>query len=72
MLRDVVAGADFSTNAVIALLVFFLVFVGLTVWVLSRRQRTVDRWAGLPLDDDEAAPREPRTEPHLRDDRNRS
>lgn len=60
MLRDVVGGADFSMNAVIALLVFFLVFLGLTVWVLSRRQKTVDRWAGLPLDADEAEPREPR------------
>lgn len=72
MLRDVVAGADFSMNAVIALLVFFLVFLGLTVWVFSRRQKTVDRWAELPLDDDEAAPREPRTESDTRDDRTRS
>ena len=72
MLRYVVAGADFSTNAVIALIVFFLVFVGLTAWVLSRRQKTVDRWAELPLDDDEAAPREPRTESHSGDDRNQS
>jgi len=60
MLRDVVGGADFSMNAIVALLVFFLVFLGLTVWVLSRRQKTVDRWAGLPLDTDDSDPREPR------------
>jgi len=64
MLRDVVGGADFSMNAVIALLVFFLVFLGLTVWVLSRRQKTVDRWAGLPLDADDSDPREPRDPSH--------
>jgi len=61
MLREVVSGADYSIHAIVGLLVFFVVFVAICAWVFTRRRQTVDRWAGLPLDADEARPREPRT-----------
>jgi cbb3-type cytochrome oxidase subunit 3 len=42
----------------LALVIFVLVFPGVCVWVLSRRKRTIDRWARMPLDDH--TPQDPR------------
>jgi len=61
MLREVVGAAGDSLPAIVGLVVFFTVFVGVCVWVFTRRRGTVDRWAGLPLDGDSTTPREPRT-----------
>jgi cbb3-type cytochrome oxidase subunit 3 len=60
MLREVVSGAGDSLPAIVGLIVFFIVFVGVCLWVFTRRRGTVDRWAGLPLDGDSKTPREPR------------
>ncbi|MBB6431510.1 CcoQ/FixQ family Cbb3-type cytochrome c oxidase assembly chaperone [Algisphaera agarilytica] len=36
----------------IALVIFVAVFLLVTVWVLTRKKKTVDRWASMPLHDD--------------------
>lgn len=36
----------------IALVIFVAVFVLITLWVLTRKKTTVDRWSSLPLHDD--------------------
>jgi cbb3-type cytochrome oxidase subunit 3 len=34
-----------------ALLIFMLVFIGMTIWTWTRSRKTIDRWASLPLND---------------------
>ncbi|MEM1108577.1 MAG: CcoQ/FixQ family Cbb3-type cytochrome c oxidase assembly chaperone [Planctomycetota bacterium] len=36
----------------IALVIFVAVFVSVCVWVLTRKKKTVDRWASMPLHND--------------------
>jgi hypothetical protein len=36
----------------VVLIVAFVTFVAIVIWTLTRPQRTVDRWAQLPLGDE--------------------
>ncbi|WP_372474751.1 CcoQ/FixQ family Cbb3-type cytochrome c oxidase assembly chaperone [Capnocytophaga sp. ARDL2] len=35
---------------VIALLIFFLFFVGLTIWVMTYKKQTIDELSNIPLE----------------------
>lgn len=37
---------------VIALLIFFTFFVGLTLWVMTYNKKTISELSNIPLDDD--------------------
>jgi cbb3-type cytochrome oxidase subunit 3 len=51
-LSDAVAGSGLSFYPMVALVLFFLVFVGIAVYVGLRRRETWDRISRLPLEDD--------------------
>jgi hypothetical protein len=51
-LSDVVSGAGLERYAEIALLLFFAVFVAVTLRVLFSNEETLDRAARMPLSDD--------------------
>jgi cbb3-type cytochrome oxidase subunit 3 len=51
-LADVVAAAGLAQYAEIALLLFFGVFIAITLRVLSANKGSLDRAAHLPLEDD--------------------
>ena len=51
MIKEAIAGLGLGTLAVIGLVVFFTVFLGVVAWALTRSRRQVDRWASLPLAD---------------------
>ena len=51
MIKEALADLGLGTLAVIGLVVFFTVFLGVVAWVLTRSRRQVDRWASLPLAD---------------------
>ena len=54
-LRDIVSNAGATLYAEIALVIFFLVFVGIVVYVALRRKGAWERERHLPLDDAEPA-----------------
>jgi len=54
-LSDIVSNAGATLYAEIALLVFFLIFVGIVVYVALRRKGAWEHERHLPLDDDEPA-----------------
>ena len=35
----------------LALVIFVLVFIALTIWAWTRSRKTIDQWASLPLND---------------------
>lgn len=45
----------------ISLVIFAIVFFAILIRTMLRPKQSMDRYAGLPLDDDYAAPRMPRT-----------
>ena len=51
-LSDIVSNAGFAIYAQVALVIFFLVFVGIVVYVFLRRKSSWDHVKNLPLDDD--------------------
>lgn len=51
----------------IALVIFVGVFVLVTLWVLTRKKKTVDRWASMPLHDDPNDIVDDRSEPKPQD-----
>lgn len=52
MLRSVVEGSNTSIFALIALVLFVASFAAIVIAVLVRKQKTIDRQARLPLDDE--------------------
>ncbi|MHC4996251.1 MAG: cbb3-type cytochrome oxidase subunit 3 [Planctomycetota bacterium] len=56
MLQEVLTNLDISVFSQIALLIFFVVFLGIIVWVVRRPRGQIDRWANLPLDPSESHP----------------
>ena len=60
MIKRVLEESDLSFFAVVGLVLFVAIFLGLTVWVLTRSRRQVRTWSELPLAPDEAEPAEPR------------
>jgi cbb3-type cytochrome oxidase subunit 3 len=58
-LSDIMSNAGFTLYAEVALVIFFLVFVGILAYVLLRRKGAWEHERHLPLDDD--APVHPET-----------
>ena len=54
-LRDIVSNAGATLYAEIALVIFFLVFVGVVIYVALRRKGAWEHERHLPLDHDEPA-----------------
>lgn len=61
--KEIFSSTSADVYSSIALVIFVTVFVLVTVWVLTRRRRTVDRWASLPLHEDPDDVVEPRDAP---------
>jgi cbb3-type cytochrome oxidase subunit 3 len=59
VIKLALSGAGLAPFAVIGLLIFVGVFVGVGVWAFSRTRREVAGWSNLPLVDGDAAPRPP-------------
>ena len=51
MFKEVLNHSDLSHWAEAGLIVFFAVFVGVTVWSMTRSRKLVRQWAMLPLED---------------------
>lgn len=60
MLREVLSDGSLSEFATVGLVLFVAVFLGTTVWVLTRRKSQVRRWSRLPLAEDDDPPQENR------------
>jgi len=57
MFKDVLTSMDLSMAPVVALVGFFLAFVGIGVWlVFAKNSAHFDHMNGLPLQDGSAAP----------------
>jgi cbb3-type cytochrome oxidase subunit 3 len=54
-LSDIVSNAGFAFYAQVALVIFFLVFVGIVVYVFLRRKSSWDHVRNLPLEEDPPA-----------------
>jgi cbb3-type cytochrome oxidase subunit 3 len=52
-LGDIMGNAGLSIFAEVALVIFFLVFVGIVIYVISWRRSKWDHQRNLPLDDGE-------------------
>ncbi len=52
MYKEVLNSMNVTYMAEIGLVIFFLVFVGVTVWALTRERAKVARWGQIPLRDD--------------------
>ena len=50
-LRDIVSNAGLTAYAEIALVIFFLVFVGIVLYVVLKRKSAWEHARHLPLDD---------------------
>lgn len=56
MFKDVMMGTGLELWAQAALVIFFVVFVAVTIWAWTRPRRDVEAWSALALlDDDDAA-----------------
>jgi len=64
MIRSVMEGSGSAVFAIVGLVIFVAVFIGLTVWVLTRRQKQVDKWSNIPLHDEPIDPRNPEPTDH--------
>jgi cbb3-type cytochrome oxidase subunit 3 len=53
-LSDIVGNAGLALYAQVALVIFFLVFLGIVVYVFVRRKSSWDHVRRLPLDDNDA------------------
>lgn len=51
----------------IALVIFVGVFILVTLWAITRKKKTVDRWASMPLHDDPNDLVEDRSQPKPQD-----
>ncbi|QDU91025.1 Cbb3-type cytochrome oxidase component FixQ [Pirellulimonas nuda] len=60
MNHTILAQLNLAPFAVTGLVVFVTVFLGVVAWTLTRRKKQVDRWARLPLSDEDE-PSEPHT-----------
>lgn len=51
MFKEVLAGSGLAVFAVVGLVLFVAVFVGVALWALSRRGGEVRLWSQMPLAD---------------------
>jgi len=75
MLQEILSDGALSHFATIGLVIFVAVFLGVTVWILTRSKREVRQWSELPLAGDDDEPRQPRrghATPDRDDDRPRN
>lgn len=47
--------AGINIYPVIALLIFFTFFVGLTLWVMTYKKQTIDELSNIPFDNDSSS-----------------
>ena len=60
MLKEVLSDGALTHFATIGLVIFVAVFLGVTVWALTRSRGQIRTWSELPLSREEDGPREPR------------
>ncbi|MEM7624838.1 MAG: hypothetical protein AAF333_04340 [Planctomycetota bacterium] len=60
--KEIFESTSADTLSSVALVIFVSVFVLVTLWVLTRKKKTVERWSSLPLHDDPGDLVEPRHE----------
>jgi cbb3-type cytochrome oxidase subunit 3 len=60
MLKDVLSNGALTHFATIGLVIFVVVFLGVTVWILTRSRKEVGTWSRIPLTGDEDGPLQPR------------
>ncbi len=53
MYKYLLQNENLNWLAVIALVLFFAVFVGFTFWILTRKKEYIDKMSALPLEEDE-------------------
>ena len=51
MIKQMLSEAGLAPFAVIGLVIFVAVFVGISLWALTRRKRQIDNWSSMPLED---------------------
>jgi hypothetical protein len=52
MFKEVLNHANLAHWAEMGLLIFFVVFVGVSIWAFTRSRETIRNWALLPLEDE--------------------
>ncbi|TWT40767.1 cbb3-type cytochrome c oxidase subunit 3 [Botrimarina hoheduenensis] len=62
MIKEALSQAGLAPIAVVGLIAFFAVFVGVLVWTMTRPRRDIETWSSLPLADGKD-PVQPRTPP---------
>jgi cbb3-type cytochrome oxidase subunit 3 len=60
MLKDVLSNGALTHFATIGLVIFVVVFIGITVWVVTRSRKEIQTWSHIPLTGDEDGPLQPR------------
>jgi cbb3-type cytochrome oxidase subunit 3 len=63
MIKLALSGAGLAPFAVIGLIVFVGVFVGVGVWAITRRKAEIKQWAAMPLGDIPVESSESKTSP---------
>lgn len=56
MLNQLAMQLDVSKAGEIGLVLFLLIFLGFTAWVVTRSRQDVDHWADIPLGDESIRP----------------
>jgi cbb3-type cytochrome oxidase subunit 3 len=57
MLKDVVSKLDYSFFDEVALVIFAICFVAISLWAITLRRSTVDRFSAIPLSDEVVDPK---------------
>jgi cbb3-type cytochrome oxidase subunit 3 len=52
MFKEVFKLESVMQLSTLALIIFVLVFIGITVWAWTRSRKKIDQWASIPLNDD--------------------
>lgn len=56
MLKDVVSKLDYSFFDEVALVIFAICFVAISLWAVTLKRSTVDRFSSIPLKDEVVDP----------------
>lgn len=59
MFKDVLTHMDMSALSTAGLLLFFVVFLAVTFYALTRPPQQADQWSRIPLTSDPQEPRRP-------------